>query len=183
MFSRECRESIEAAFTKLHEMYGHEEFHFRDDHPTRKLAAIQIMAKLDFSFHIISCDKAKLHQDGWPLPVQNQKKPLLSVMAAALIGKLEIPTDIKRLDVLFDNIGGPKVNLEFKKYLKSLLRIKVGPSLPMGICAKDSASSPCVQLADYVCGAYTRSVREDRKCDAEYYEWFKKKELSTSMWP
>ena len=183
VFARECRPVIEEAFTELFRKLGPQEFHFSDDNRARKLAAIQVMSKLDFSFHMVSCDKSKLQRSGWRPPNPIQKKPILSAMAAALMAKLVIPDDIKRLEVLFDEVGGPKANLDFKKELKSLLRHKVGPHLPMGICAKKSATSPCVQLADYVCGAYMRLIREDNKRNGEYYEWFRNKEVTLTTWP
>ena len=122
VFAHEYRPVLEAAFTELFRRLGPKEFHFSDDCQTRKLAAIQVMSKLDFSFHMVSCDKTKLQRNGWRPPNPNQKKPILSAIAAALVAILVIPDDIKRLEIVFDEVGGPTANVDFKKELKSLLR-------------------------------------------------------------
>ncbi len=181
-FARTSRPAIEEAFMGLYQTLGTKEFRFRDDHRSRKRAAIQIMSKLDFKFHMVACDKTRLRQHGWR-PKPNQTKPILSEMTAALVSKLTFPEGMERLDVFFDEVGGHTANGKFKKELRGLLRKKVGPDLRMEICAKKSATTPCVQLADYVCGSFMRSIRDDHRSEAEYYKCFKRNEASVTMWP
>jgi len=182
VFDKACYTSIEKSFVSMHEAHGSKEFHFADDKDDRRRAVLRDMSKLNFSFHAIACDKIALTKGGWRPPRPKKPKPIQSKLVANLIVKLSLPAGLCRLDVFFDTLGGRTPDNSFKTEIRGHLRTKLGRDLRLEIEAKDSEKTPCIQLADYVCGAFVRSL-DGSKRNPEYFEILEPKCESRSEWP
>ena len=182
VFDNAGHTSIEDSMVTMHEIHGAKEFHFTDDKHDRRLAVLRYMSKLDFAFHAIACDKFALTKSNWRPPRPKKPKPIQSKLVANLIAKLSLPAGLDRLDVYFDTLGGRTPDSIFKTEFRAHLRTKLGRDLRLEIVAKDSKKTQCVQLADYVCGAFVRSL-DSKKRNPEYFDILQEKCESRSDWP
>jgi hypothetical protein len=173
--SREIAELAGTELVALHQTLGGREFHFTHDSASRKETVFACLATLPFTYHFVACDKHLLKIRNW------KADDLYDEVAGQLIDVLK--PSLTKATIWFDSHGGKKSD---RTYGQRLVR-RAGHTTE-GPCVAhtkrmDSNKQVLAQLADYVCGAVSRSIRAEATNADEYRKLLRHREGFAVMWP
>lgn len=173
--SRELADGCGEQIKKLHETLGGREFHFTHDNQNRKERVFALLATFPFTYHFVACDKRLLRLRDW------KPNDLYEEVAGRLIDALK--PGLEKCTVWFDTLGGKKSDKAYGQRLSK--RAGFTPDGPRIKHAKriESAKESLAQLADYVCGAVSRSVRAEAPNADEFRKLIRAHEGQTIYWP
>lgn len=173
--TREVADSCGEQLAQLHGKLGGREFHFTKDSPRRKEEVFALIAGFPFTYHFIACDKTRLVLRNW------KPNDLYEEVVGQLIDALK--PGLENCTVWFDTLGGKKSDREHGQRLgKRAGHTPDGPRIKHSK-RMNSVKEPLGQLADYVCGAVSRSIRAEAKNADEYRKVIKSHEGQVILWP
>jgi hypothetical protein len=176
----EENESAEACDKKVGELRmecfrnAAREFHFNkccDDYREKFLTGIR---DHDFLYLAFVLNKEKLYGPGFAY-----KEPFYKYTAKLLFENAR--PHLRDAAVLIDRSG----HREFRKQLESYLKRKINTDREIirKVKTEPSHSNNLLQVADMICGAVSRSFREDKKASERFRKLIGHRELSVQVWP
>jgi hypothetical protein len=173
--SREQAEECGERLRELHGKLGGREFHFAKDSSQRKAQVLELIAGFPFTYHCVACDKFKLRIRDW------KPDDLYDEVAGQLIDALK--PALEKCTVWFDTQGGRGVDREYGQRLtRRAGHFDGGPRIAH-TKRMDSDKQVLGQLADYVCGAVSRSIRAEAENADEFRQVIKAREGQVISWP
>jgi hypothetical protein len=173
--SRKVADECGMQLTRLHEKLGGREFHFTNDRQRRREEVFGLIAGFPFTYHFIACDKERLILRDW------KPNDLYEEVAGQLIDALK--PGLENCTVWFDTLGGKKSDREHgQRLVRRAGHTPNGPRVKH-VKRMDSAKQPLGQLADYVCGAVSRSIRAEADNADEFRKLIKSHEGQATIWP
>ena len=153
------------------------EFHFKENSHSIREAFFRAVAPLEFQYTGLIVDKARLQRTGYSFREAFYRDVCGEVFdhAANLL---------ENASVKIDRSGGHSFRQELASFLKrrlneenqAALRIR---KIDMPISKNDSL----LQMADMICGAVARSVREERRNDDTFRKIVAHREIPVRRWP
>lgn len=173
--SREVAAGCGEQLAVLHEKLGGREFHFTSDSPARRRGVLALIAGFPFTYHGVACDKRKLRLRDW------KPDDLYDEVAGRLVDALK--PGLEKCTVWFDTLGGKGSDREYGQRLTR--RAGHLGSIPrVAHCRRmDSRTQVLGQLADYVCGAVSRSIRAEAENPDEFRKLIEAREGQMVFWP
>lgn len=176
LVSRDNGPAVDEAFDGLRAAHGEREFHFTDDSDAVRRSVLAAISALDFHYYGIGCNKSLLKQPTWKKP-----RVLYREVTERLLMKIDFPPTC--LHVQFDTLGGKRTDNEHATFLRKNIRDKKLHTHGVKTKSVDSSKSNLAQVADYVCGAFGRSLRTAEPSGSVFRSIIQSKETGVVMWP
>jgi len=152
------------------------EFHFKNNSDKVREAFFQAVIPYSFFYYgiVINKDLKKLWGDGFKDKMSFYKYACSLVFENAK-DKLDCST------IVIDKSG----NLDFRHQLEKYLKTKSNTNTRRikKIKMQDSRKNNLLQLADYVAGAISRSISDNRKHKDKYRKMISRREIYVQIWP
>lgn len=167
----ECEAEL-VAFRKTTKV---KELHFTRDPDARRRRVLALIARFRFTYHAVAVDKRNLKPRDW------RPGDIYDRVAGRLVNHL-LPR-LTDCTLWFDTKGGKKVDQKHGSRLVRLARRAKGDAPRIARAAgMNSRKQPLVQLADYVCGAVSRSIRADTDDADDYRRLIAAREGEVLLW-
>jgi hypothetical protein len=135
---------------------------------------LKAVAAFDFFYLAFGLNKAKLYGPGF-----NYKEPFYKYTAKLLFENAK--PYLRDASVMIDRSGNREFRQQLEKYLKS--RINTDREIIRKVKTETSHSNNLLQLADMVCGAVARSLRQDKADRFKFRKIIGIRELNVQVWP
>lgn len=153
------------------------EFHFKENSDTVRRAFLEAVVPYNFFYFGFVINKAKLFPKSFPTTDAFYR------YACGLVFESAKPY-LDEAAVKIDASGGRKFQRQLTSYLKTKINTReAGPQRIRRVTAGDSSRSNLLQLADMVCGAVARSLREEKANASEFRKIIKHREISVQVLP
>ena len=153
------------------------EFHFKENSDAVRRAFLEAVVPYNFFYFGFVINKAKLSHRSFPTADAFYRYVCGLVFESA---KPYLDEAIVKIDAS----GGRKFQRQLAGYLKTKINSReANPQRIRRIAAVDSRRNNLLQLADMVCGAMARSLREDKTNAGEFRKLIKHREISVQVLP
>ena len=174
--TRASLEECRSAIINLHKLHGGKEFHFKGDPPFRRTAILDAIARLPVMYCATFCDRKAID-----LRRFRKAEDLYNGLAGHLIER--VAPLLVGSALWFDTLGGKKADQAFAKFIKARAgRCREGKPRIKDCRPTQSDKEPLGELADDVCGAVSRSLRDDRDNREAYRRIIRRIEFDVTEW-
>ena len=168
----ECSSKIEQLRQELRVT---KEFHFsKCNHANRERFFHESLA-FEFSYFAVVIDKLFVARSGMKFS-ESFLENLVTGLFSAAAEKLDQAT------IILDRAGSSDLRKSLSRNLKQSINSRYNREVIHRVAHKASHSDPLLQLADMVCGAVSRSFRQERVGKDTYRNMIRDKELAVSFY-